>query len=213
VGLCHAIETVIIRVKIIKIQWRSLFVMWLVCQMVWAVAEVPVDSGSGSVAVAVAGACSGVGCSDCCCYFRCHHCKEAVTNAVVVCGQYLLPFFRFQRLHLHGVDVFVAGVAIARSAHPVSAADAAAAADVLLVDDSRSDHSAEAGVFVAAPAPAVVGVGAADVVHAFVVDDGAAVGVGPLTSPAVDASVAHAVHAALPSADHVTQSVVPLVSC
>jgi len=141
-------------------------------------------------------------------------------NAVVVCGRRLLQFFRFRRHHLHGVDAFAAGVAIDRSVHPVSAAG------VLSADDARQDHFDLAAVVVvvvvvaaaAADAAAVVAVVAVVVVgdagfdHAFVDDDGAAVGVGPLTSPAVDASAAHAVHAVLPFADHVPRSVVPLVS-
>jgi len=168
-------------------------------------------SGSWSVAVAVAGVYSGAGCSGCYCCFRYHHCTEAVMNEVVVCDHCLPLIFLLHRLRRHGVDAYVAAVAIARSAHPASAAAPfAAAVDALLAHGAHPDHSALAGVVVAAAGAAAVAV-----VRAFAVDgdDGAAVDVGPSTSPTVDASAAHAVHAALPSADHVTQSVVLRASC
>lgn len=173
-----------------------------------AVAEVPERSGLGldlgSVAVAVAGACSGADYSGCYCCFRYHHCTEVVTNAVVVCDHRLLLIFLLHRPHRRGVDAFVAGVAIAHSAHSDSvAALFAAAVDALLADNVRLNHPAAAGVVVVVAAAAV----AAGVVRVFSVDDYGvdAVDVGPSTILTVGASVAHAVHAALPSADHVTQ--------
>ncbi|CAI6356600.1 unnamed protein product [Macrosiphum euphorbiae] len=171
-----------------------------------AVAEVPGGSGSGSVVVAVVGAYSGAGCSGCYCCFRYRRCTEAVTNVVVVCDHYHLLIFLLQQLRRHEVDASAAGVAIAHSAHPAFAA----AVDALPADYALPDHYAVAGVVVVA-----AGSVAAGVVHAFAVDgdSGAAVDVDPSTSPTVDASAVHAVHAALPSADHVTQSVVLRASC
>lgn len=179
--------------------------MLSVSRTAWAVVEVP--EGSGSVAVVVAGACSGAGYSGCYCCFRYHHCTEAVTNAVVVCDHCLPLLFLLHRLHRRGVDAFAAGVAIARSARPdFSAARFAAAVGALPADDARLDHSAVA----VSAAPGIVAAGfavAAGVVRAFAVDGdgGAAVDVGPSTTPTVDAFAEHAVHAALPSADRVTQ--------
>jgi len=180
-----------------------------VSRTAWAVVEVP--EGSGSVAVAVAGACSDAGYSGCYCCFRYHHCTEAVTNAVVVCDHCLPLIFLLHRLHHHGVDAFAAGVAIARSAHPASAAFRfSAGADALPADDARLDHSAVAGAVVAAAAARIAASGfavAAVVVLVFAVDGdgGAAVDVDPSTSPIVCAFAEHAVHAVLPSADHVIQ--------
>jgi len=171
------------------------------------VVEVPEGSGSGSVVVAVVGAYSGAGCSGCYYCFRYRRCTEVVTNVVVVCDHCQHLVFLLHQLRRHEVDASAAGVAIDRSAHSASAAAPFAAAVVALpAHYARSDHSAVAGVVVVA---------AAGVVHAFGFDGdgGAAVDVDPSTSPTVDASAVHAVHAVLPSADHVTQSVVLLASC
>lgn len=178
--------------------------MRLVSRVAWAVAEVPEGSGSGSVAVAVVGA-SGVGCSGCCCCFRYRCCTEAVTNAVVVCDHCRPLIFLLHQLRHHGVYASAAGVAIARSAHSASAAVSFAAAvdDHPDADYAHQDHCAVV---------AVVAV-AAGFVHAFAGDCGAAVDVDPSTSPTVDAFAVNAAHAALPSADHVTQSVVLRASC
>lgn len=175
--------------------------MRLVSRVAWAVAEVPEGSGSGSVAVAVVGAYSGVGCSGCCCCFRYRCCTEALMNAVVVCDHCRPLIFLLHQLRHHGVYASAAEVAIARSAHSASAAVSFAAA----VHDHPADYAHQDHC-------AVVAV-AAGFVHHFAGDVGAAVDVDPSTSPTVDAFAVNAAHAVLPSADHVTQSVVLRASC
>jgi len=174
----------------------------LVSRTALAVAEVPEGSRSGSVAVAVVGAYSGVGCSGCCCCFRYHCCTKAVMNAVVVCDHCQPLIVLLHQLRHHGVYVFAAGVAIAHYAHSDSAAAYfAAAVDAHPADYAHQDHCAVVAVVAVAAGAVAAG------------DGGAVVDVDPSTSLTVDAFAVHAAHAALPSADHVTQSVVLRASC